>query len=187
MTTSLFIGVPLSPNYANEYCDLLTTLRHSIPEFVPTFSHTPHFSLFYLTKESYEQIEKLTNIVREYKKLLKEEEAHVQNFDYFNKSKPKTVFLQVDKKEAFSLFNNKMREKLKEFSAVDNNYPFHPHMTIGNLIDNIEEEKCKSILNAISKQCENINWRYALTEINIYRVDSSQTPQYQEIINSIKM
>lgn len=73
-----------------------------------------------------------------------------------------------------------MLKDLSDFLAI-NQLPFHPHMTLGKLINPNDRQIKEFVKERLSK----IKWKFKIKKIAIYGADTTKSPEYQEKIADI--
>lgn len=178
--TTCFVGIPLPLQFQEEFESLLNEIKNIDLSFETVYPFTPHITLYYLSKQSQENIEEISKKIKEITKdFSKKNEIHLGGLGYFNKDNPRVIFLEVNSTEILIKLNQVLAENLQKYSAKDNGNPFHPHLTIAGINFSLKnsffenEEKIKNIF-------QKINWNFKLSEIAVYGVDSSKFPEHQE-------
>lgn len=182
--TSCFIGVPLPKKYQRKFERLLDNVGKLHPNWEITYPKTPHITVYYLDKQSQDGFPTIASVIQTRMSILKNLVLAVNGFDYFTKNDPRggIVFLDIVYPPAFVDFNRDITDKLSQYYSADNNPPFHPHMTVARVNSLKDEPSLKNDVSYIEHKIDNINWRFPITEIVLYGVDSTKQPQHHEIL-----
>lgn len=186
--TSCFIGVPLPEKFQQEFETLLEDISKISPslELRLVDLKTPHVTIYYLDKQSQFNLPDITNSVRSSIDLLKDAELTVGGFDYFGEANPKVLFLNVLDPHTLKAFNQSITKSLRKYYANDNDFPFHPHMTITR-IDPQSRKSFKESYSKLKSRLNKIIWTFPITKIVLYGVDSTKTPEHHEKLITISV
>lgn len=183
--SSYFIGIPLPQKYQQDFEDLQVDISQINPLFKTTYPKTPHITICYLGKQSQFALPSIAADVKKHLGILKGAKLRVGGFGYFGKNKPRVLFLDVQYPPQLHEFNKVISTSLSIYSAVDNNLPFHPHLTIAwvgapkaQAVFKVSELELRSRLKKVS-------WTFDITEVVLYGVDSTKKPEYHEKLISI--
>ncbi|MDO8486983.1 MAG: 2'-5' RNA ligase family protein [Candidatus Curtissbacteria bacterium] len=185
--TSCFIGIPLPEEYQQDFESLLVDVSQIEPLLETTYPKTPHITGYYLDKQSQFKILNIAENVKSKIGLLKGVKLTVGGFGYFGGDDPKVIFLNVRYTEALKEFNDAMTGSLSEYCAPDNNLPSHPHMTVGRMRIPKVQQSFKKSVSILKNRLNKLSWTFPVTEVVLYGVDSTQSPQYQEKLISISV
>lgn len=181
-----FIGISLPEKYQQDFENLLEHLSAKNPLLDTTYEiKTPHITLCFLDKQSQDNLPKIAEDVKKHLGLLKDTHLKVGGMGYFGGDDPRVLFLNVDYPNQLNTFNTEITKELLKYSATDNNLPFHPHLTLAWIETPEAKQSFKENQENIKFLLDKINWEFNLTEITLYGVDSSKTPQYQEKLINI--
>jgi len=185
--TSCFIGVPLPEKYQEDFEKLLTGIEKLHPDWEIAYSKTPHITVYYLDKQSQHTIPAIVSTIRTKLSFIENLNLKIEGFDYFTKTDPRggILFLNVLYPPNFVKFNQTLKNKLDQYYSADNNLPFHPHMTIARIKGLTKGSNFKTHISQISQKINKIYWKFPVTEIVLYGVDSTKQPQHQEKLVSI--
>lgn len=173
--------------YQQEFETLLKDISKIYPPLEIVDPRTSHITIYYLNKQSQFYLPDIAKNVKSYVNLLKGNEFTVGGFDYFSEDKPRVLFLNVLYPKALKDFNRSLTEPLRKYYANDNDFPFHPHMTVARI--NIPESK-KSFKASVFKLKSRLNkiiWTFPITEVVLYRVDSTKSPEYHKKLMTIRV
>lgn len=178
--TSYFIGIPLPPELYKEYEKLLQKVSILAPDLELVSPNTPHITVYYLAKFPKLIISNLKSQLQKEVGILANSHVVVGELGVFGGENLKTIFLDTQCPEKLKQFREKISKIFVKNAAQDNFMPFYPHMTVASVRKRISKEefantqiKLKELLNAIS-------WKFPITELAIYGVDSTQSPEYQK-------
>ena len=183
--TSYFLGIPLPQKYLKEFGQVLDYIRTIDSSIETVYPQTPHITIYYLNKQAEYILEEMNEELKPFSSILNKAILTIGGFNYFTKDDPKVLFLDVKYPKALIDLRNKISEVLGKYSALDNNLPFHPHMTIGR-IKNIEgKQSFNKAKNKIMERLEKTHWELNISEIALYGADSTKSPEYQEKLITI--
>lgn len=178
--TSAFAGIPLPEIYQQDFEDLLGELKEIAPSLELTDLKTPHITGYYLDQQSQFFLPKIADGIRSKVYLLKDANLTVGGFGYFGGDNPRVIFLNVEYPDSLREFNLEITKVLTEFYAVDNNQPFHPHMTVARLYSPEAQTSFKQPDSEIKSRLDQVSWEFHISEVVLYGVDSSKKPERQE-------
>ncbi len=186
--TSCFVGIPLPDKFQNEFEKTLDKVKKLYPNWQIVYPKTPHVTVYYLDKQSQSVLPQIARAVSKETRLIKSISLKVQGFDFFAKedSRQGIIFLNVIYPTAFENFNHTLTNKLNNYHAVDNNLPFHPHVTIARINEPGGDSNLKNSVKLLNSKIDQINWEFAINEVAIYGVNSRIQPQSQKRLISIK-
>jgi 2'-5' RNA ligase len=185
--TSCFIGIPLPPEYQSEFEQALGDIATIDPLLEIAYSKTPHITSYYLNNQAQLDIEGIASIITFNMPLLRNAKLTVEGLGLFREEDPRTLYFEVAYPREFKEFNEALTKLLKKYNAPDNNYNFHPHLTLARLSNYDAQQSFKLNYPALKRQLSGIKWEFPITEIVIYGVDSTKHPQHQEKLLSIKV
>ena len=116
--------------------------------------------------------------------LLKEVNLEIGDMNTFGGDKPRVLFLPVVFPDALKEFNKVLSRKLQKFITFNDKLPFYPHMTVARFTERSQATWEKNKM-AMEQELKKIKWQFSVTEVIIYGVDSTKTPQYQEKLITI--
>lgn len=185
--TSCFIGVPLPEKYQEKFEKLLDDVGKLYPNWEITYPKTPHITVYYLDKQSQYALPSIVRIIQTKIIILKNLVLTVNGFGCFTKEDPRggIVFLNIVCPSTFADFNREITYKLSQYYSVDNNLPFHPHMTIARVNGLKNKSSLKNYVSYIEHKIGKINWEFPITKIVLYGVDATKQPQYQKKLVTI--
>ena len=183
--TSCFVGIPLPDKYLGEFSDLLRRVDKTYPNLKIVDPATPHVTAYYLDKQSQNNLEEIRQVVEENAKLLRGTNLMAGGMDTFGDSAPVVLFLPVSYQDPLVEFNRKLADGLARFMAENDNLSFHPHMTLAYFSKEETFDSWGSIKAKIEAEMNNINWEFPITEVVIYGVDSTKSPEHQEKLVTI--
>ena len=161
--TSCFLGIPLPQEYLREFGQLLNEIHRMDLSIETVQSQTPHITIYYLNQQSQHTLEEIKENIEPLSESLNRVTLTIGGFDHFTKDNPKVLFLDVKYPKAVIDYWNKVSEVLKEYSASDNNLPFHPHMTLG-IIKTIQgQQNFKENKKEIIGILRNVSWDFKLS------------------------
>ena len=185
--TSCFIGIPIPQEFQEEFTKLIIYIQNNFPFIQTVNPKTPHITIFYLDEQSQLNLDEISLITQSHKDKLKGIKLRIKGFDYFTKENPTVLFLAVDYPPILIDFNKQLSNQLNKFSAIDNNLPFHPHLTLARLKDKQAQDKFILYKEKIVSQHINIDWEFETKEIALYGVDSTKFPEGQHKLITISI
>ena len=185
--TSCFIGIPLPKKYQQKFETLLKDVSDICPLLETSDPETPHITGYYLDEQSQFNIPAITKSVELTAGLLKDTELTVSNLDYFSKNNPKVLFINVLYPKDLKNFNQSVTKSLAKYYANDNDQPFHPHLTIARMNTPEAKKSFKESIPKLKTRLSKVVWKFPITELVLYGVDSTKYPQYQEKLISISI
>ena len=185
--TSCFIGIPLPEKYQQEFEALLADISEIYPLVEVVYPKTPHITGYYLDEQSQFNLLNITKKVQSVIGLLRGSEITVGGLGHFGGDDPMVLFLNVLYPKALKDFNLSITKSLADYYAKGNNLPFHPHMTIGR-INTLEAQKTfKESVSRLKTRLSKTVWKFPITEVILYGVDSAKHPQHQERLISVSI
>lgn len=185
MYSSYFIGIPLSLKFQQDFEDLLTDISKISSFFKTTYPKTPHITVCYLDKQSNSNLPKIAENVSTHLNILKGVELSISGLGYFGGDVPKIMFLNVQQQPQLQEFNQIISKSLSVYSKTSNKLPFYPHITVAW----VGNPKAQAIFKAsrleLESRLKKVNWKFDITELVLYGVDSAKQPEYQEQLISI--
>ena len=180
--TSCFIGVPLPNKFQKEFERLLADVGNLHPNWEIVYPKTPHITIYYLDKQSQNVLPAIASIIQTKINFLNKLVLSINGFDCFNRQDPREgiVFLTITYSVGLVDFNRELTNALTQYYSSDNNLPFHPHITIARVSTSTNRSNIKNSVSLINQQISKINWRFPITEIVLYGVDSTKHPQHQK-------
>lgn len=185
--SSYFIGIPLPQKYQKEFENLQTDVSKISPLFKTTHPKTPHITVCYLGKQSQSALSEIAEEVKKHLEILKGAKLKVGGFGYFGEDKPRILFVDVQYPPELQEFNKVISKSLSLYCAADNDLPFHPHVTVAWVGDPKAQEVFKTSLSGLNSRLKEINWKFDITEIVLYGVDTTQKPEYHERLISMEV
>lgn len=185
--TSCFIGIPLPQDKQAEFAILISDLQAMELDLRCVNPTTPHITLYYLDEQSQYHLEEIAEIVNQERDVLASASISIHELGVFNPEQPRVLYLQADCSPEVEQSNHIFRNVLHEYYAIDNNVPFHPHMTIARIPNNESRSEFHKNRMYIESLCNQINWKFPVTDIVIYGVDSTQDPESQQQLFSFKV
>jgi len=185
--SSCFVGIALPQTYQKKFENLLADIKAIESNIEVVYPKTPHITLYYLNKQSQYSLDEISTLIKPKLHILKNSLLRVGGFGYFTQDNPKVLFLNVSYPTAITDFNKTLSEIVNSYGDVDNNYSFHPHVTIGRILSNSAKESFIKKKEELRSRIKKIKWEFTCDEITIYGVDSSQSPQYQKILTVLSM
>lgn len=178
--TSCFVGIPLPEKFQKEFEGLLKDINSLYPKWKTVYPKTPHITVYYLDKQSQHVLPSVVGIIQTKINILKNLVLTIKGFNYFTKEnlREDIVFLDIIYPHPFADFNQILKIELNQYYSADNNLPFHPHITVARV------KGLKDVSN-IENKIYKPNWKFPVTEIALYGVDSTKQPQHQEKLVSI--
>lgn len=183
--TSCFIGVPIPEKYQQPFEDLLEKIPQVNPLFKQPYLKTPHITVYYLDKQSQNDLQKIAENVENYLEILRGVRLQIGGFGYFREGNPRVLFLKVKYPKALKEFNEALAKSLSAYSAPDNNLPFHPHVTVAWVGDPEAQKVFKTHLSELQALLDKIDWNFKVTEVILYGADSTKQPEYHEKLISL--
>ncbi|OGE64642.1 2'-5' RNA ligase, partial [Candidatus Daviesbacteria bacterium RIFCSPLOWO2_02_FULL_36_7] len=153
--------------------------------FKITHPKTPHITVCYLAKQSQSALSEIAEDTKKHLVILKEAKLRIGGFGYFGKDKPRILFVDVQYPPQLQEFNKVISRNLSTYSAVDNDLPFHPHVTLAWVGEPEAQKVFTASLLELSSRLKKVNWSFDITEIVLYGVDSTKKPEYHEKLISI--
>ncbi len=179
--TSYFIGIPLPEQFLVEYRQVLEMIGRFYPKLETAFPDCPHITIYYLN-DKISDLRLVEKIIRSHVDMLHGVQIKVSGFDFFRPGNPKTLFLDVEQSPILKKFHEALNKDLVRYSAEDNLWPFHLHMSVARINDWPEFD-----IGEIKLKLTKVRWTFDLTEVAIFGVDSTKRPQYQEKLVSISL
>lgn len=183
--TSCFLGIPLPQEYQKEFEQLLLDISLMFPELELVAFRTPHITIYYLDKQSKFALSEIKEVIKNKTNILVNLSLTVGGFGYFSENNPKVLFLEVNYPSALTDFNKEIVKTLIKYSALDNNLPFHPHVSLGRIKSIQAQENFKKVETNLKTKLSNIRWGFQIKELVLYGVDSTKSPEYQEKLLTI--
>lgn len=183
--TSCFIGIPLPKEYKKEFELLLKDINKICSSFELVEPKTPHITLYYLDKQSQNDLPEITKSVESVIDLLKNTEITVGGLGSFGGDDPRVLFLNVLYPKVLKEFNQSVTQLLRNYYADDNALPFHPHMTTARIITPGAKQDVKESISKLKERLDKISWTFPVTEVVLYGVDSTTHPEHHEKIITI--
>lgn len=109
----------------------------------------------------------------------------VRGLNYFTKDDPNVLFLDVVYPEALVDTRNKIAEALLPYHTSDKIFSFHPHLTVGRIKNTQAQKSFKVNEDRLTVKLNAIQWKFTITEIVLYGVDSTISPEHQEKLITI--
>lgn len=178
--TSCFVGIALPYDYQEAFEKLLLDVKIIDPNIKTVQPKTPHITLYFLNKQSQEEIDKIIQLIKPKIQSLHTISFTIGGFGYFGEPKPKVLFLNVKYPPLFTDLQKILAEHLKEYSDKNSNQTFYPHITVGRMASKKAKESFLINQKKIRLELEKIQWSFTCSEITLYGVDSSKSPQHQE-------
>src|SRR5260221_10279275 len=126
--TSCFLGIPLPQRYQKEFEQLLLDIQSIDPLIEIVQPLTPHITIYYLDKQSQYSLDEINQKIQSFTKDLSDTTLKTKGLGYFTQDNPHVLFLDVIYPKSLIEYKNNVSEIFKEYSASDNNLPFHPHV-----------------------------------------------------------
>ncbi len=122
-------------------------------------------------------------------KLIKGASLAVNNFEFFGKedSREGIIFLNVIYPSSLTDFNRQLTKELNDFNALDNNLPFHPHITIARASKTSSDSSLKNSVQFLNSRINQVDWKFIVNEVAIYGVNSAIQPENQKKLITIKV
>lgn len=185
--TSYFLGIPLPQQYKKEFDQVLTMFSQAFPELELVASQTPHVTIYYLNIQSKFALSEIKELIQRKANILADLSLTVGGYGYFSENNPMVVFLKVSFPNVLTEFNELIGKTLIKYSAIDNNLPFHPHITLGRIKSALNQAKIKETESNFKTKLTKINWNFQITELILYGVDSTKSPEQQDELLTIPL
>ncbi len=183
--SSCFIGIALPQEYQEEFEKLLKEIKIIDANIETAQAKTPHITLYYLNKQSQNMVDTIIDLIKPKLSILGNSLLTVGGFDYFTRANPKVLYLNVIHPTPLVAFNKKLSEILAPYSDTDNMNSFHPHLTIGKMVNNSAKRSFIKNREKLRLRLDKIKWNFPCKEVILYGVDSSKSPQHQKKIRVI--
>lgn len=175
--TSYFIGVPLPQKFQQEFEMLLEDVSNIDSNLEVVDSGTPHITIYYLDKQSQDDLPEIAKNVKSIKSMIHSTELKVGGLDFFGGEDPRVLFLKVFTPEVLKDFNQSLTDSLKDYCSNDNSWSFHPHMTVARVRTPEAKKSFKKSRPDLKSRFEKVNWIFPITELVLYGVDSTKHPE----------
>lgn len=185
--TSYSIAIPLPDSFLLDFDRTLKSIEAVFPQAQTVSPSTPHITLFYLLDTAEEAFNKVSRVIEMHKTNLKGIKLKIQNFGYFRGDNPKVIFLDVQYPESVKEFSSKLCMDLNQYSARDNNFTFHPHLTVSTLKTDQAKESFKQIKEELVQVLKNVKWEFTLSEVALYGANSNEIPEFQQRLITYKL
>ena len=181
-----FLAIPLPPQFNQEFELILDQLNQLKIDLATAYPKTPHITIYYLAEQPINNLIEAEKIVRPFVGTLDKCKISVSGLDYFDRKKPKVVYLGVECDESLGNFEQNMREVLSEFHPAPHRQ-FQPHLTLARMNRKSARQNFLDNPNQIKEIAKNINWQFAIKELALYGIDPKNREQHQEKLISIKI
>lgn len=180
-----FLAIHLPGKFSQEFEGILAEINKLKLDLKTAYPKTPHITIYYLAEQPIENLIEIEKIIKPYAKMLKDSQILVSGLDYFNRDKPKVVYINVLCDDKLRDFEQKMREVLAEFYPASHR-GFHPHLTLARMNKKSARKNFIRNIEQIKKLAKNINWQFAIGELALYGIDPKNKEGHQEKIIIIK-
>lgn len=178
--TSFFIAIPLPEKYKGLFKSLIGELQLLYPDIPTVNPETPHFTLYYLTKEAEEGISDIKIILEKSITSLKNIQITVGGFNYFGQEQPRVLYLDVKYPDTLKDFNQNIKIKLEKYSADDNKLSFTPHVTVASIKDPVNQKVFQKNRGELEELFNEVKWVFPITKVILYGANSKVQPELQK-------
>ncbi len=178
--TSCFVGIPLPEKFQEDFEALQESIHKIDPSLEIAYGETPHLTVYYMDEQSQNSLSEITEIIRGRRGMLNDTNLTIGGMDTFGEELPRVLFLPITFPPNLLDFNQVLRTDLKKFITFDDELPLHPHMTVARFWSKESKQNWSDVKDRIRTEMNRIHWQFPITEVVIYGVDSTKSPQYQE-------
>lgn len=183
--TSYFIAIPIPNEFIEQFKNLIDELKAHSSDIQTVNPSTSHFTLYYLTKETENDLDYVNKCIVEHAYLLKNSRVEIGGFNFFGKDQPRVFFLDVKYPKELEQFNQTLANSLSKYAAAENNLGFHPHVTVASVKDPNTKKFFQAKRDSIEHKFNQINWTFPLREIVLYGANSGVKPEIQVPLKKI--
>lgn len=185
--TSSFIGIPLAERHHGSFRQVLRELAELNGALDLAYEATPHITAYYMGTEPLARLREISEEVVPVLSRLRGVKIHVHGVDTFGGARPKVVFLRAEASDGLLEFRADLLRRLVRWHVQENNLPYQPHLTLARARDRRAQRSLRKTLPLIIQRFAQVAWKFPITEVAIYGVDSTKNPQHQEKIISLKI
>lgn len=165
--------------FQTEFEQELRSLTLANPDIKIVFPKTPHITLCYLKAAAQFDLITISELISPLIQNLAGFTLEIGEISFFNGKSNQVLFLDVQYPPELKQVQQLLTQNLADYTSEENKLPFHPHLTVGRISAD------KSTLKGVKSK--NKNWRFEITQVYIYGVDSTVTPEFQEKLIGVEI
>lgn len=186
-----FIGIPVDSKFELELAEVQRQLREYIPNAAVSETKVIHLTLYYLGRQSINNLEIVSNIIFEDKDIIAGERIRIGEMGIFNSiigttEEPYVVYLKVNHSHRLSILREHLSSHLDSFNK-DEERSFIPHVTLARLKTDEAKAQFNRNKNEIEKLLSGISWEFELREIYMYGKTSPETAKFQDVLFKVPL
>jgi 2'-5' RNA ligase len=176
--TSCFIGISVPREFVAELHGAAEAVSSTLTDLEIADMQTPHITIYYLNEQSQLDLETVVAEVRKHKNQLAGSRVEIGRMGVFGGEKPRLLYVQAECSDSLYKFHDEISVQLKMYRAVDNDFGFVPHITLGR-IKLTESNNFIAHQAEVSNILQKVSLGFEVQELCIYGVDSRKVPERQ--------
>lgn len=111
----------------------------------------------------------------------------INNLGVFDPAFIRVLFAKVEHDNSLVEINQKFTHDLKNYYAEDNYLNFHAHLTLARFPSDEAREQYKVHEAKIKDLLGGIKWKFEVSDLVLYGVDSTQEVEYHQKLKQVKV